>query len=120
MKNKYEKYRTRDLVNDMNFDKRIEKLYEQKNRLKKPTPGELICKDELESAVRLSYFTELFEGVPLAEQQIEVKDFANPINSIFFAKGREIAEKLVRNNIATMENYADFCKVETGIYRNGR
>ena len=32
----------------------------------------------------------------------------------------EIAEKLVRNNIATMENYADFCKVETGIYRNGR
>ena len=34
MKNKYEKYRTRDLVNDMNFDKRIEKLYEQKNRFK--------------------------------------------------------------------------------------
>ena len=24
MKNKYEKYRTRELVNDMNFDKKIE------------------------------------------------------------------------------------------------
>ncbi len=120
MKNKYEKYRTRDLVNDMNFDKRIEKLYEHKNRLKKPAPGELTYKDELESAGRLSYFTEVFEGVPLAEQQIEINGFANPKKAYFFNKGREIAERLVKNNVATMENYADFCKVETGIYRNGR
>ena len=120
MKNKYEKYRTRDLVNDMRFDKKIEKLYEQKSRVKKLTPGELTYKDELESAGRLSYFTEVFEGIPLEEQPIEVKGFGSPINSTFFAKGREMAEKLVRNNIATMENYADFCKVETGVYRNGR
>ena len=102
------------------MENRLKKLSANRERNAGIKKEELPFKDALESAGRLSYFTEVFEGISLAEQQIEVKDFANPINSIFFAKGREIAEKLVRNNIATMENYADFCKVETGIYRNGR
>ena len=120
MKNKYDKYRTRDLVNDMNFDKRIEKLYEQKNRVKKLEPGELTYKDEIESAGRLSYFTEVFEGVPLENQNPEIEGYGDPRKSVIFDKGREIAERLVRNNIANMENYTDFCKVETSKARKGR
>ena len=54
------------------------------------------------------------------EEAIEVEGIVNPKESYFFNKGREIAEKLVRNNIANMENYADFCKVETKKTRNGR
>ena len=61
-----------------------------------------------------------FKGISLADQKIEVEGIVNPKESYFFNKGREIAEKLVRNNIANMENYADFCKVETRKTRNGR
>ena len=120
MNNRYEKFRTREVISNMEFDKKIQKLHEEKSRIKPLKQGELTHKDELESAGRLSYFTEVFEGISLEEQKIEVEGFPNPTESLFFQKGREIAGRLVRNNVATMENYGGFCKVETGKVRNGR
>ena len=108
------------VADSITMENRLKKLSANRERNAGVKKEELPFKDALESAGRLSYFTEVFKGISLAEQQIEVEGIVNPKESYFFNKGREIAEKLVRNNIATMENYADFCKVETGIYRNGR
>ena len=102
------------------IENRLKKLSANRERNSGVKKEELPFKDALESAGRLSYFTEVFEGISLVEQQIEVEGIVNPKESYFFNKGREIAEKLVRNNIANMENYADFCKVETKAYRNRR
>lgn len=102
------------------MENRLKKLSANKERNAGVKKEELPFKDALESAGRLSYFTEVFEGISLADQKIEVEGIVNPKESFFFNNGREIAEKLVRNNIANMENYADFCKVETRKTRNGR
>ena len=102
------------------IENRLKKLAATRERNAGIKKEELSLKDELESAGRLSYFTEVFEGISLEQQQIEVEGIVNPKESYFFNKGREIAEKLVKNNIANMENYADFCKVETRKTRNGR
>ncbi len=107
-------------TDSIRIEERLKKLAANKDRNLGAKNEELTFKDALESAGRLSYFTELFEGISLEEQQIEIEGFINPKEAYFFNKGREIAEKLVRNNIANMENYADFCKVETKAYRNRR
>lgn len=107
-------------LTDMKNEIRLKKLYEQKDKLKKLSDIERQYKSEIENAGRVSYFTEVFEGVPLENQNPEIEGYGDPRKSVIFDKGREIAERLVRNNIANMENYTDFCKVETGVYRNGR
>lgn len=104
----------------LEYEKKLCKMNATRERIAKVPSGEILYKDELESAGRLSYFTEVFEGISLEEQQIEINGFDKPKEAYFFNKGREIAERLAKNNIANMENYADFCKVETGVYRNGR
>ena len=103
-----------------NNGKSFKKTFSKQRKKCRSKKEELPFKDALESAGRLSYFTEVFEGISLADQKIEVEGIVNPKESYFFNNGREIAEKLVRNNIANMENYADFCKVETRKTRNGR
>ena len=107
-------------VESINQEVKLQHLDQIRQRNAKVKKEELPFKDMLESSGRLSYFTELFEGIPLNEQNIEVEGFPNPTEAYFFKKGREIAEKLVRNNIATIENYGEFCKVETGKIRNWR
>ncbi len=120
MKPKYQRYRTKEVIGEIAFEEELKELNAHKERTGKLSANELAYKDAIESAGRLSYFTEVFEGTSLEEQQIQVEGYGDPKNSLLFKRGREIAERLVRNNIANMENYADFCKVETGIYRNGR
>lgn len=111
---------TEEVFMNLDHEKKLKSMNELRERKDRVKKGELQFKDMLESSGRLSYFTELFEGIPLNEQNIEVEGFPNPTEAYFFKKGREIAEKLVRNNIATIENYGEFCKVETGKIRNGR
>lgn len=107
-------------VDSMKQEIRLQHLDQIRQRKARAKKEELPFKDALESSGRLSYFTEVFEGISLEEQNIEVEGFPNPTESYFFQKGREIADRLVKNNIATMENYGEFCKVETGKVRNGR
>lgn len=107
-------------LTDMKNEIRLKKLYEQKDKLKKLSDIEKQYKSEIENAGRVSYFTEVFENIPLENQNPEIEGYGDPRTSVIFDKGREIAERLVRNNIANMENYADFCKVETSKTRKGR
>lgn len=107
-------------ADSIRIEERLKKLAANKDRNLGAKNEELTFKDALESAGRLSYFTELFEGISLEKQKIEVEGIVNPKESYFFNRGRDIAERLVRNNIANMENYADFCKVETSKTRKGR
>lgn len=107
-------------ADSIRIEEQLKKLAATRERNSECKKKELPFKDALESVGRLSYFTELFEGISLADQQIEVEGIVNPKEAYFFNKGREIAEKLVKNNIANMENYADFCKVQTRKIRNGR
>ncbi len=93
---------------DAKFEKELKRKYEIKNSVSVDR-NEIKYKKILESAGRRSYFTELFEGVPLEEQFIEVEGFDNPKESKIFNNGRVIAKRLVDNGIANMDNYYDFC-----------
>ena len=64
---------------------------------------------ELEIKGRISYFTEVFEGIPLDKQEIEVENVSNPKEAKFFKIGRNIAKRLVDANVANMDNYGEFC-----------
>ena len=108
------------VADSIRIEEQLKKLAATRERNARIRKEERPFKDTLESEGRLSYFTEIYGGISLEKQKIEVEGIVNPKESYFFNRGREIAEKLVRNNIANMENYADFCKVETRKTRNGR
>ena len=55
------------------MENRLKKLSANKERNAGIKKEELPFKDALESAGRLSYFTEVFEGISLADQKIEVE-----------------------------------------------
>lgn len=108
MAKKYETYNTRDVISDMRLEKKLEKLDAQRTRSKIPYK-ELTHREELEIKGRISYFTEVFEGIPLDKQEIEVENVSNPKEAKFFKIGRNIAKRLVDANVANMDNYGEFC-----------
>lgn len=108
MAKKYETYITRDVISDMKLEKKLEKLDAQRTGSKIPYK-ELAHKEELEIKGRISYFTEVFEGIPLDKQEIEVEDIANSKEAKFFVIGRNVAKRLVDSNVANMDNYGEFC-----------
>ena len=55
------------------MENRLKKLSANRERNAGIKKEELPFKDALESAGRLSYFTEVFEGISLADQKIEVE-----------------------------------------------
>ena len=69
------------------MENRLKKLSANRERNAGIKKEELPFKDALESAGRLSYFTEVFEGISLADQKIEVEGIVNPKESYFFNKG---------------------------------
>lgn len=108
MAKKYEKFGSIEVVNDMRLEEKLEKLHAQKTRNKIPSE-ELTHREELEIKGRISYFTEVFEGIPLDKQEIEVENVSNPKEAKFFKIGRNIAKRLVDTNVANMDNYGEFC-----------
>ena len=108
MAKKYEKFGSIEVVNYMRLEEKLEKLDAQRTRSKIPYK-ELAHKEELEIKGRISYFTEVFEGISLDKQEIEVEDIANPKEAKFFVIGRNVAKRLVDSNVANMDNYGEFC-----------
>ena len=112
--------RIKGIIMSEETERRLANMAARKANQVRINESEMPFKEQLEGAGRLSYFQEVFENIPLEAQIIEVPGFPDPKNAEFFKVGRQIAAKLVRNNIANLENYGKYSQVEAKHPRKGR